>query len=302
MAATPVEVSIIIPCYNGMRTVTECLRSLLSLDPQSPSHEIIVVDNGSTDGSVEVIKAFKQVKLLYEHDIQGPAAARNTGVRGSQGAILAFIDIDCIATPGWLIESVAAFEDPEVVGAGGRIEGSVPKNEIQVWMNTMKILDQERAVHHPFMPYLQTANALFRREAFLLVEGFDTGLICGEDCDLSWRIQKMTGGRIAYCPQALVYHDHRASMKGVYRQSRNNAMAGALLSRKWEGVLPKKSWKTSVWECWDLLLSGLHLIASYLTFRSRSRRFGLRLDFLHRFARKEGMIRSAIKTRQWSQW
>ncbi len=71
MAATPVEVSIIIPCYNGMRTVTECLRSLLSLDPQSPSHEIIVVDNGSTDGSVEVIKAFKQVKLLYEHDIQG---------------------------------------------------------------------------------------------------------------------------------------------------------------------------------------------------------------------------------------
>jgi GT2 family glycosyltransferase len=302
MEKQPVDVSIIIPCYNGMRTITECLQSLLALDPESPSHEIIVVDNGSTDESVEIIKSFKQVTLLFEHSIQGPAAARNTGMRGSHGAILAFIDIDCIATPRWLIESIAAFKDPKVMGAGGKIEGSVPKNEIQVWMNAAKILDQERAVNHPFMPYLQTANALFRKNAFLAVDGFDTGLICGEDCDLSWRIQKITGGRIAYCPQALVYHNHRASLKGVYHQSRNNAMAGALLSKKWEGVLPKKKWKTSVWECWDLLLSGLRLIGANLTFRNKSRRFSLLLDFLHRLARKDGMIRSAIKTRQWSQW
>jgi len=302
MAVKPVDVSIIIPCYNGMRTVKECLNSLLSLDPQSPSHEIIVVDNGSTDGSVDVITSYKQVKLLFEHNIQGPSAARNTGVRGSHGAILAFIDIDCVVTERWLIESVAAFEDQSVVGAGGRIEGTVPKNEIQVWMNNAKILDQERTVNHQFMPFLQTANAFFRKEAFMKIEGFDTGLICGEDADLSWRIQKESGGRIAYCPKALVYHDHRASIKGLYRQSRTNAMAGALLSRKWEGALPKKSWKTSVWEVWDLFLSWLRLIASYLTFSSKSKRFGLRLDFLHRLGRKDGMIRSAIKTKQWSQW
>jgi cellulose synthase/poly-beta-1,6-N-acetylglucosamine synthase-like glycosyltransferase len=302
MAAEQVDVSIIIPCYNGMRTVFECLSSLIALDPASPSHEIIVVDNGSTDGSVEVVKTFKQVKLLYEHTLQGPAPARNTGVQGSHGEILAFIDVDCIATPRWLIESYAAFEDPLVVGAGGRIEGSAPKNEIQQWMNDAKILDQERTLNHHFMPFVQTANALFRKEAFLAVGGFDIGLISGEDCDLSWRIQKLGGGRLAYCPEALVYHDHRASMKGVYRQSRTNAMAGALLSRKWEGILPAKSWKTSVWECWDLLLSGFRVIGSYLTFQGRSRKIRMRLDFLHRFARKEGMIRSAIKTRQWSQW
>lgn len=302
MAVEQVDVSIIIPCYNGMRTITECLRSLIALDPDSPSHEIIVVDNGSTDGSVELIKTFKEVKLLFEHTIQGPAAARNTGVHGSVGAILAFIDIDCIATPRWLIECFSAFSDLEVVGAGGSIEGSAPKNDIQVWMNNAKILDQERAINHRFMPFIQTANALFRKEAFMAVEGFDTALRSGEDCDLSWRIQKNTGLRIAYCPKALVYHDHRASLKGVYRQSRTNAMGGALLSRKWEGSLPKKSWKTSVWECWDLLLSGFRLIGSHLTFKPKSTRFSLRLDFLHRLARKDGMIRSAIKTRQWSQW
>lgn len=302
MAAEQVEVSIIIPCYNGMRTITECLRSLIALDPASPSHEIIVVDNGSTDGSVDLIKTFKEVTLLFEHTIQGPAAARNTGVQGSHGAILAFIDIDCIATPRWLIECFAAFNDPDVVGAGGSIEGTVPKNAIQQWMNDAKILDQERAVNHRFMPFLQTANALFRKDAFMAVEGFDISLRSGEDCDLSWRLQKTTGLRIAYCPKALVYHDHRASLKGLYRQSRTNAMAGALLAGKWEGVLPIKSWKTSVWECWDLLLSGFRLIGSYLTFQSKSRKISMRLDFIHRFARKDGMIRSAIKTRHWSQW
>ncbi|MDY0287629.1 MAG: glycosyltransferase [Sphaerochaeta sp.] len=302
MASSQVDVSIIIPCYNGMRTLTQCLDSLIALDPLSPPHEIIVVDNGSTDGSVEVIKTYKEVTLLYEHTIQGPAAARNTGVRGSHGAILAFIDIDCIATPRWLIESFSAFDDPLVVGAGGRIEGSVPKNEIQQWMNDAKILDQERTLNNSFMPFVQTANALFRKDAFLAIEGFDIGLISGEDCDLSWRIQKVSGGRLAYCPDALVYHDHRASMKGVYRQSRTNAMAGALIAKKWKGSLSKKSWKTSVWECWDLLLSGLRLIGTYLTFQDKGKRINKRLDFLNRFGRKEGMIRSAIKTRQWSQW
>lgn len=302
MAAKQIDVSIIIPCYNGMRTIAECLNSLVALDPASPSHEIIVVDNGSTDGSVEVIKTYKEVTLVYEHTIQGPAAARNTGVQGSCGSILAFVDIDCIVTPRWLIEGFAAFKDPGVVGAGGRIEGSVPKNSIQEWMNAAKILDQERTLNHHFMPFIQTANALFRKEAFMEVGGFDTALRSGEDCDLSWRIQKASKGRIAYCPEALVYHDHRASMKGVYRQSRTNAMAGAHLAKKWEGALPTKSWKTSVWECWDLLLSGFRVIATYLTFQNKSQRTSKNLDFLHRLGRKHGMIRSAIKTRQWSQW
>lgn len=302
MAEKQVDVSIIIPCYNGMRTITECLASLVALDPASPSHEIIVVDNGSTDGSVKVIKTFKQVTLLFEHTIQGPAAARNTGVRASVGTTLAFIDIDCIATPRWLIESVSAFKDPAVVAVGGGIEGSVAENAIQQWMNDAKILDPEGALNHPFMPFVQTANALYKKEAFMEAGGFDTGLISGEDCDLSWRIQKMTRGRIAYVAQALVYHNHRATLEGLYRQSRTNARAGALLAKKWEGVLPKKSWKTSVWECWDLLRSGLKLIGSYLTFKSSDERFALRLAYIHRFARKDGMIRSAIKTRVWSEW
>lgn len=302
MKNSGVEVSIIIPCFNGMRTLQGCLESLLALAEDSPSHEIIMVDNGSNDGSAETASSYDKVTVLFELEQRGPAAARNRGAASARGEILAFIDIDCIVSPNWLKHLVPLFSDPKTAGAGGSIVGTEPKNDVQRWMNRANILDQKRAVEHPFMPYLQTANALFRADAFHRAGGFDTQLICGEDCDLSWRIQKETGMTIAYCPDAVVHHDHRASVRGLYRQSKKNAMAGALLSAKWKDALPGKSWKTSVWEVWDLLLALLRYDAAVLSRKDRSERFFLRLDFLHRLGRKHGMIESAWRTRQWSRW
>lgn len=296
------EVSIIIPCYNGMRTIRGCIDSLAALDPDSPSHEIIIVDNGSDDGSAEAAASYKQVKVLYELEKRGPAAARNTGASAAQGSVLAFIDIDCIVSPDWLKRIIPVFADPQIAGAGGSIIGTEPKNRVQQWMNSTGILDQERAFNHQFLPFLQTANALFRTSVFHQVKGFDTHLICGEDCDLSWRIQRDAGGTLVYVPEAVVYHDHRASVRGLYRQSMKNAMAGALLAAKWKEAIPPKSWKTSIWELWDLLLAALRYAASVLPYRSSSQRFFLRMDVLHRLGRKHGMIKSAWKTRQWSRW
>jgi GT2 family glycosyltransferase len=296
------DVSIIVPCYNGMRTLTACIDSLTRLAPASPPHEILVVDNGSTDGSLEAIAARPEVRLVKEHAVRGPAAARNAGARLAEGTILAFTDIDCVVTPSWLVESLPAFAAPEVVGVGGAIEGVRPKNRIQAWMNSRKILDQERALAHPFRPYLQTANALFRREAFQRVGGFDPRLYCGEDCDLSWRVQQETGGTLAYRPQALVFHDHRCSLRGLFRQSKKNAMGGAHLALKWRDGFPPKTLKQSVWECWGILRGLGRFLGSALVEANAPRTFDLRLDLLHRFARKLGMIESAWQTGQWSQW
>ncbi len=296
------EVSIIVPCYNGMRTLQGCLQSLCSLSPDSPAHEIIIVDNGSNDGSLEALAAHSQVQLVKEHQVRGPSAARNRGVAIAKGRILAFTDIDCVVSREWLIKSVPLFKNPEIVGVGGAIEGVKPKNRIQQWMNSRKILDQERALANPFMPYLQTANALFRREVFNRSGGFDQSLYCGEDCDLSWRIQRDSGGRLEYVADAVVYHDHRCSIRGLYRQSMKNAMGGAHLAKKWHGAIAPKSWKSSVWECWGIIRAlKNYLLVSILT-DDRLKKYEMRLDLIHRIARKAGMITSAFKTGQYSQW
>jgi glycosyltransferase involved in cell wall biosynthesis len=296
------EVSVVVPAYNASRTIERCIQSLLELAPDSPPHEIIIVDNGSDDGTAETIRKHPRITLVEEKAVRGPSAARNAGVRAAAGAVIAFTDADCVVTPGWLLHGVAPLGDPAVCGVAGLIMGVEPKNEVQQWMNSRNILDARAALANPFRPYVQTANAFFRREDFWKVNGFDTGLLCGEDCDLSWRILEATQGRLELVPEALVYHDHRCSVRGLSRQSSKNASAGAYLAAKWGDALPPKYWKVSVWECLDLMRSGLHYAGASLPGAPPADRMNAKLDFLHRLGRKKGMIASAWRTGQYGRW
>jgi glycosyltransferase involved in cell wall biosynthesis len=97
--STP-DVSVIVPVYNGAKTITALLESLAAQRFEINGFKIIVVDNGSTGATADRVAPFS-VRLLHERNIQN-SAARNRGVRAAQGATLAFIDADCIAHPDWL--------------------------------------------------------------------------------------------------------------------------------------------------------------------------------------------------------
>ena len=295
-------VSVVVPAYNASRTMERCIESLLALAENSPRHEIIIVDNGSDDDTAEIIRKYPGITLVEEKAVRGPSAARNAGVRAATGDIIAFTDADCVVTPDWLVHGVAPLEDPCVCGVAGIIRGVEPKNEIQEWMNSRNILDAKAALANPFRPYVQTANAFFRREDFWKVDGFDTGLMCGEDCDLSWRILEATKGRLGLASEAVVFHDHRCSVRGLFRQSSKNACASAYLAAKWGDALPRKRWKVSVWECLDLARSGLHYAVTSLAGKPAAERMNAKLDFLHRLGRKKGMIVSAWRTGQYARW
>ncbi|WP_295582932.1 glycosyltransferase [uncultured Lamprocystis sp.] len=297
-----IAVSVVVPAYNASRTIEGCVQSLLRLSAQSPPHEIIVVDNGSDDSTAEIVRNYPRITLMEERAVRGPSAARNAGARAATGDILAFTDADCVVTPDWLVLGVVPLADLGVCGVAGLIKGVEPKNEIQEWMNSRNILDARAALANAFRPYVQTANAFFRRTDFWKVNGFDVSLLCGEDCDLSWRIIEATGGRLALVTDALVYHDHRSSVRGLFRQSSKNARAAAYLAEKWGGVLPAKHWKTSVWEVLDLTRCGAHYAGVSITVKPRSERINAKLDFLHRLGRKHGMIASAWRTGQYSRW
>ena len=291
--------SIVIPTYNGERTMRRCLEALHALSAGSPPHEIIAADNGSSDRTVAIIREFPDVVLVEERETRGASAARNAGARNARGEILAFTDQDCIVSPQWLCAVRHAFRDPGVIAAGGAIQGVPPQNDVQRWMNSRKILDQEWALTKGLRPYMQTANAFFRRRDFAEVGGFDADIpFGGDDCDFSWRLQEATGGRLVYVPDALVLHDHRCSLKGLFRQGMKNAQGGAYLRMKWGSKLPRKRLSTSLWECCDLARS----IGRYVMCPGRDERYMAGLDVLHRIGRKWGMIAAAWKTGQWAQW
>ncbi|TEU12514.1 MAG: glycosyltransferase family 2 protein, partial [Anaerolineales bacterium] len=124
------SVSIIVPVYNGSRTIDALLSSLLALDYPADRREILVVDNKSTDDTRERIQRYP-VALLEETEIQSSYAARNRGIEAAKGEILAFTDADCVVEPTWLKRLLANQEESRWGGFSGIIEAYPPTNLIE---------------------------------------------------------------------------------------------------------------------------------------------------------------------------
>ena len=118
MMTSPLKVSVIVPCFNDEKSIGECIKSLLAQD--QPVHEVIVVDDQSTDQSTREIQNHP-VKYLRTSNRSGAGGARAFGAEAATGEILAFIDSDCRAPSDWSLKIQAAFsKDPGLGGLGGR--------------------------------------------------------------------------------------------------------------------------------------------------------------------------------------
>ena len=152
-------VSVVIPVYNGSATIGDTLRSLQA-QSGAPAFEVIVVDNGSTDATREVVSRF-DVTLLDEVT-RGPAAARNRGLRDARADIVAHCDADTVLTRRWLSELVEPLRDPGVAVAdepeedadrgciayaAERVAGHRPDGRIRVAQ-----ADDELTHHRPSCP------------------------------------------------------------------------------------------------------------------------------------------------------
>lgn len=220
MTIQPLSVCVIVPVYNGEKTIAACLESLLQQQFNAGPFEIIVVENGSTDRTQAIVQTYP-VRII-QCERKGPAYARNVGARHTQADILAFTDADCVADPDWLEELVQPFSDEEIGGCGGRIEAALDANSTfaEFFCQKRNTLNNYISGVHEYLPHLYTANAAYRRDVFERVGGFNANLLTAEDVDLSWRVQIAGGARIGYADRAVIYHHHRSTMKALTRQYR----------------------------------------------------------------------------------
>ena len=223
------SVGVIVPVYNGADTIATCLESLLNQTYPASAYEIIVVENGSTDDTTQIVERYP-VRLFHSHR-RGPAAARNLGLARSEADIVAFTDADCIAHADWLTELVKPYADPAIGGVGGAIRAyhHARRTSVELFSEVHAPLVNFLSGENEFLPHLYTANASYRRRLLNVVGGFNPQLVTAEDVDLAWRLQLQTGARLHYTPEAIVYHRHRATLSGLARQYRQYGFGEVLL-------------------------------------------------------------------------
>ncbi len=224
VSSTP-HFSIIVTTYNRCRLLRACLDALLAQDSVPDGHEIIVVDDGSTDDTARMLQVLEgRIRVLRQHN-RGWAAARNRGARASRGDILIFLDDDCLAPRNWLRRYRDGWAThPEVGAVVGRVACAPNANlagQVQ-YQGHVAVFERLNAAHgacyhtagHVTFGY--GANRSIRAAAFQRLAGFDEGLRYFEDLDFDLRLQA-TGARVWYDPDIAVDHCYRLAAWGRLR-------------------------------------------------------------------------------------
>ncbi len=195
-------VSVVIPVYNGEKFAMRCLDALAK--QTHPPDEVIVVDDGSTDQNVALVESDTVHVIRQKH--QGPAAARNTGIRSARGEMILFTDIDCEAHPSWVMEMEKSLSIPEVVGVKGayatRQAGIVPRLVQYEFEERYDLMEKS-----PTIDFIDTYSAGFRSDILRQMGGFDTALQKNEDVELSYRLAS-AGKKLIFNRKAIVFHHH----------------------------------------------------------------------------------------------
>ena len=237
MTEEAVFVSVVIPVLDGERTIEGCLTAVLSGDYPAERREVLVVDNGSTDRTREIVARFP-VRLLQE-PTRGPARARNRAIESAQGDVVAFTDADCLPSTGWLRELVKPFAQPDVGGVAGEILPFPPRTPAERYAARIRHLSPQRYLRRPVFPFAVTANLAFRRAVFGRVGLLDPlAPRGGESTDFCTRFFRGTGQRLELAPRAVVLHRHRSSAGALFRQNWSYGRAHAYLYRKYRDELP----------------------------------------------------------------
>lgn len=208
-------ISILMPCYNASAFLSD---SIMSCIHQTYTHwELIIVDDGSTDDSLAVMKRYESDKIrVYTQPNSGACAARNKALSLSKGTFVKFLDADDLLSPDCLEKQVAQMH---TLGAH-----QIPFGDYNFIDTTNNVLceytfnlSEELAINQPYFFSkhweILISCPLHRKECIISIEGFDESLARGQEFDLHFRLA-LSGVEFVYCPlQTFSYRSHQSASR-----------------------------------------------------------------------------------------
>jgi GT2 family glycosyltransferase len=248
------KVTVVVPVRDAERAIGPCIDSLLALRYPAQRLELRVVDNGSKDGTRAVLAGYGDRIAIVTERRPGAAAARNAGLRGAGGEIVAFTDADCIVDPGWLEALVAPLSDPAVGIAGGTIRALAPANPVELFGEA--IHDHRRAIEEYDPPYAITMSWASRLEVLRELGGFDERFLRGQDVELSYRALQ-AGYCFAFVPGAIVYHRNERDLRGLFTEGFTHGFHGVRVHKRHASLLHDRGHRDVSPAAWRRLGAGL---------------------------------------------
>jgi O-antigen biosynthesis protein len=239
-------VSVVVCTYNGSATLYECCEGLRNLN--YPNYEVIVVNDGSTDGSGAIAEEFGFKVITIENG--GLSNARNVGWKAAAGEIVAYIDDDAFPDPDWLDYLVHTYRTSDVAAVGGTNIAPHGRGMIAEVVDNSPGGPTHVLINDRIAEHIPGCNMSIRRECLEAIGGFDTQFrIAGDDVDMCWRIQEH-GWKIGFNSAAMVWHHRRNSIRRYLKQQYNYGKAEAMLEEKWPekyNTIGHQTWKGRIY-------------------------------------------------------
>jgi glycosyltransferase involved in cell wall biosynthesis len=300
------KVTALVPVKDRREQMKRCLDALLAQD--HPDYEVMVLDNGSTDGTYEMCverARASRVPMRVERIDGTVGHVRNAGARLVETPIVAYTDSDCIPDLAWLRLGVRPFADPQVGVVCGRTE---PENEpCAPWPKTIRVAEMTWR--------FESCNVLFRRASLTASDGFAEEGFPWEDAAAGWAVMRQ-GQRAAFAPDALVHHDVTYPGYGWHlRAAQQHRWAAPVIRRYpearralWAGVFLNRRHAELVLACVGLGLAvrrpAALVLAGPALWRRRPRRLSAGHMKIHAqatlvdAASVAGMVRGAVDARR----
>ena len=227
------SITVVIPVFNGMTTLPACLDSLEAQDYPLPL-EVIIVDDGSSDGSGDYAES-RGIKVIRQEN-RGPGVARNTGAKEALGEYLVFTDDDCILDGDFISEIVRPLFGTDVIGSQGVLY-TKQKSIVARFIQHEYIERYALQSSADYLDWVATYGACYRKDVFLEMGGFND-TYSSEDCELSIRLARK-GYKMVFAANAKLRHKHFDNIFKFVRYKYKRAYWTIWLYRKYPNRLVK---------------------------------------------------------------
>ncbi len=285
-----IDLSIVIPCFNGAETIEELLEAIAKQKWSKP-WEVIIADNGSTDNTLHVVEAYKSriqnLRVVDASKRRGQPYALNVGVEAAAGPNVAICDADDVIGEGYVAAIGEALEKHDFVACRLDMKKLNPS-----WLTAARKFPQDTEVqvyyYPPFMAHAGGGTIGLKKRLWQAVGGVDETLPYLHDTDLCWKLQ-LSGTPLEFAPEAVIHTRMRHSLRGIYRQACSWGEYNVILYKRYRNHgMPRLSRRAG-------LAAWLHIFRTLPTYRRMD--LAGRAQFIWSLAWRIGRVKGSLKHR-----